>query len=292
MGCDHDISVQSDVIQKIPSEKKIMDSTELPNYDETKDSYSDEEYAEPTKSAIATLPKLKKEDVPSKPVPQKEISKVEKPSMRKWWIIGGVLVLLLLGLAIYWASRKDTPGNWSKTRDILPLNSVVTLRSKNSGKLLCFQDSKSALPNPGQESKAGLVLEATGASTSDKACQWTVADLIPSQPAELQGIAVRLRNVQYDTYIREIETTLTQNKTPYTDYTYQAGTGARLFSPLLATKQAEGTLICGAVLFKASKTKDLKADNPFLLQSDGEGRLLAGPTVPVGDAPFWDVEIV
>lgn len=235
------------------------------------------------------------EKVPETASASKKSSKMEFLSQRKWWILGAVAMLLLLLLGIYWLSSKkssSTP-NWATgTRQIFPPNTIVTLRSKNSGKLLCFQDAKSALPNPAQEAKAGLVLEATGNSPQDKSCQWMVMDLIPSQQTELQGIAIRLRNIQYDTYIREIETTLSQNKTPYTDYTYQAGTGARLFSPLLAVQEPQGTIICGAVLFKSAGTKDLQVDNPFLLQSDGQGLLIAGPTVPVGNAPFWDVQSI
>lgn len=213
--------------------------------------------------------------------------KTRSPAMawiQKWWI--AVLVgLLLLLLLLYMVSRrgKGQEQGKSDTRQIFPIGSKVAIQSVNSGKFLCFQEAKDALTNQ-QHSPSGLVLEATGTSASEPSCQWQVMDLTPDQPPELQGIAIRLKNIQFESFFREMETS--------TNVVFQVGTGARAFSPLLATSTPQGILIIGAALFARSGQAKLEPTNPFLLQSNNQG--VIGTTqnashTPSANSPFWHV---
>lgn len=221
-----------------------------------------------------------------------ESSWTEKAKQYKWQIGFGSVMLLFLIVLIVILSRKTSPPpsaapvtTASQTRTIFPIGKTFTIRSKNSGKLLQFVETKDAVAPPKEETEAGLVLEASGTSGTDPKAQWIAEELLPTQSTDFKGIGVRLKNVHYENYLRETPSL----KSPST-FTYEAGTGSSLLATLAAKQLSGGTLLLGANAFQSHQGfPEMNEKNLYLLQADNKGVVQPAPALPVGNSPYWEV---
>lgn len=234
-------------------------------------------------------------------------------TMYKWPLVALVGLILLSLMGWWWfhqaakveAAPISTPMTTSKvvapsllwatkTRDIFPIGSTVTLQSTDSNKYLCFKEVKDALPvdplaSLSGRSSVGLVLEASETDASNTICHWQVLDLDPSQRPELQGIAIRLKNVAFETFLREIELP-PESPTSLAGFRWESGPGPLAYSPMLAKTTEYGTLLVGGHTFLLSGNTNIDATSPLLLRSDKEGHIAIPEVTPVAaENPFWKV---
>lgn len=270
--------------------------------------------------------------IPKLALRPRQENQLKKNMVQTNWMAAGVAVsIILLLLLIYWVNNQKvheesvqglaatqcpscpicspctttkendsslalkTRAAVAETRKIFPVGAVVLIKSKNSGKYLRFVEEKEAKENPDLRSEAGLVLEATGEDAQDQAAQWKVMDLLPFQPADAQGITIRLENTLYQTYLREVELEpLSKQSHPLgqPQYTFQSGVGSQISSPIVAARVPEGVLIAGYTMFRTTGQPTLTVDNPFLLRASIEGLILPPPRDPVGNEAYWEVSVV
>lgn len=203
-------------------------------------------------------------------------------TQRFWLLLVGLLFLSLaatvigLSVAIYKLKHKRAAMNeWLNTRTLFPLNTIVTLQSAQNGKYLKMDPT---------------AVSASGEDPQSDDARWVVRYPDPRQLDAVQYTGIRLENVKYKIFLREIN--FPKTTSPGSRTSFNTSPGTVFYAAAMDGKLQSGdTLLINAESFETNPGP-ATATNPFLFQVDPAGAILLLPHVPEGEEGVWRISHV